>query len=132
MTPEELKPSENLIRKTLLIVGGLFLLSKLANSAFSLKVRKEIGRRDRWTCQDCGVQFKDGYMVHASHYNHDKKLPIYDNIENGRIQCVDCHQAYHEEHVGDEEAIGLSVQANLAAIELLENTPRGLNNEEGE
>ncbi|MBV6446329.1 MAG: hypothetical protein IFNCLDLE_02621 [Ignavibacteriaceae bacterium] len=125
MTPEGQKPSENTLKKTLLIAGGLFLLAKIATGAFSPKTRKEIGTRDKWTCQDCGVQFRDGWMVHASHYNHDKSLPIYDAAENGRIQCVDCHQAYHEEHVGDEEAIGLSVQANLAAIDLLEHTNRG-------
>lgn len=124
MFPEAQKPSENPLKKTLLIAGGLFLLAEIAKGAFSLKTRKEIGTRDRWTCVDCGVQFRDGYMVHASHYNHDKSLPIYDSAENGRIQCVDCHQAWHELHVGDEEAIGLCVQANNAAIELLEATER--------
>jgi hypothetical protein len=64
-------------------------------------------------------------MVHASHYDHNKKKTIYDSAENGRIQCVDCHQGWHEIHVGDEEAIGLCVQANNAAIDLLEHTERG-------
>lgn len=108
------------------------ILSSLAFTlAFSLKTRKEIGKRDHWTCVDCGVQFKDGYMVHASHYNHDKSLIIYDSVENGRIQCVDCHQAWHEEHVGNEEAIGMTALGNLAAIELLESTNRGTNNGNG-
>lgn len=129
MTPEGKNPSENTLLKPLLTIGGLFLIAGIATGAFSPKARKEIGKRDRWTCVDCGVQFRDGYMVHASHYNHDKSLVIYDSVENGRIQCVDCHQAWHELHVGDEEAIGLCVQANNAAIELLESTDRGTRNQ---
>lgn len=94
--------------------------------AFSINVRKSIGKRDHWTCQDCGVQFKDGYMVHASHYNHDKTKPNYDDINNGRIQCVDCHEAWHVSHMGDEGEIGMNRTGNLAAIELLEATDRGV------
>ena len=103
----------------------VFLSSLSFALAFSIKTRKEIGTRDHWTCQDCGVQFRDGYMVHASHYDHDKSKPIYDSAENGRIQCIDCHQGWHEIHVGDEEAIGMTYLGNMAAIELLEATVRG-------
>ena len=95
--------------------------------AFSLRIRKEIGMRDHWTCQDCGDQFKDGIMVHASHYNHDKNLPIYDTVENGRIQCVDCHENYHILYQGNAQEIGLSEEANNAAIALLDRTKRTTN-----
>jgi len=94
--------------------------------AFSLKTRKEIGKRDKWTCQDCGNKYRDGFMVHASHFNHDRSLPIYDSAENGRIQCVDCHQAFHELHVGSAEEIGMSEEGNKKAIEILEKTERGI------
>lgn len=113
------------------MIGGEYLspfirdIAPILGMAFSAAVRAAIGKRDHWTCQDCGVQFKDGYMVHASHYNHDKSLPIYDSADNGRIQCVDCHEAFHEDHVGSAKDIGLSEEANLAAILLLEATNRG-------
>lgn len=94
--------------------------------AFSLNIRKLIGKRDHWTCQDCGDKYSDGVMVHASHYNHDKSDPNYDKVEGGRIQCVDCHQAYHELYVGNANQIGLTEAANNGAIELLENTQRGI------
>lgn len=119
MTPEGLKPSETL--RDIALIGGLLLI---ANLAFSLRTRKEIGKRDRWHCVDCGVQWWDGSMLQASHYNHNKKSPDYDKPESGRMQCVDCHQAYHELHVGSASEIGLTEQANLAAIALLEATER--------
>lgn len=100
-------------------------LAPIIALAFSAAIRKAIGKRDRWTCQDCGDQFKDGVMVHASHYNHDKSLPIYDSADNGRIQCVDCHQAFHELHVGNASEIGLTENGNLAAIALLDALDRG-------
>lgn len=94
--------------------------------AFSLSIRKLIGKRDHWTCQDCGDKYSDGVMVHASHYNHDKRDPNYDKVEGGRIQCVDCHQAYHELYVGNADQIGMTEEGNNAAIELLENTERAV------
>ena len=46
--------------------------------------------------------------------------------ENGRIQCVDCHQAFHELHVGSAGEIGMSEKGNKKAIEILEKTERGI------
>lgn len=114
------KPSETF--KYISIIGGLFLI---ANLAFSQKTRKEIGSRDRWHCQTCGVDWNGGFMLHASHYNHNQSEPEYDSPSNGRMQCVDCHQQYHEEHVGSAGEIGLTEAENLAAIALLSNTERG-------
>lgn len=109
------------------VLETLPLLLSLAPAflAFSIRVRKQIGNRDHWTCQDCGDKFKDGVMVHASHYNHDHSLPSYDTSEEGRIQCIDCHEAYHTLYVGHARDIGLSEEGNLAAIELLSNLDRG-------
>lgn len=92
--------------------------------AFSLNIRKLIGKRDRWHCQDegCNASFQAGDMVHASHYSHNKSDPNYDTVEAGRIQCVNHHLKYHEDHIGSAEDIGLCEQANNHAIELLKKT----------
>lgn len=65
---------------------------------FPIDIRKAIGRRDRWTCQepDCGKSFQDGWMVQAAHYDDsDKEDPGYDDIDNGRILCIDHHRDDH-------------------------------------
>lgn len=120
MSKEGLSPSEHRIL-ALTEIFGVFLLSQFA---FSLKTRKEIGKRDHWTCQDCGVQFQDGFMVHASHYNHDRSREDYDHADSGRIQCVDCHETYHELYVGNAQEIGLTEAGNDRAIEILSATDR--------
>lgn len=104
-------------------LGGIFLVSQLA---FSLKIRKKIGKRDNWHCQDdgCDESFQGGVMVHASHYNHSRQIPGYNKPGAGRIQCIDHHQDYHEEHVGHAEDIGLCEEANLHAINMLAGTER--------
>jgi len=107
-----------------LIPTDLFISLPVFSLAFSLAVRKAIGTRDHWTCQDCGDSYQEGTMVHASHFDHDRANPLYDTPEMGRIQCVDCHQVYHEMHQGVAYEIGLTEQANQAAIELLEHTIR--------
>ena len=94
--------------------------------AFSPPIRKLIGKRDKWHCQDedCDKAFQKGDMVHASHWLHDKSDPAYDTVEAGRIQCIDHHQEYHEGAVGEEDSIGICRQANNAAINFLKQTPR--------
>lgn len=108
------------------LILGAGLLAVIANFAFSLDIRKLIGKRDRWTCQDegCDASFQTGSMVHASHYCHDKSDPNYDTVEAGRIQCVKHHQKYHEDAVGHAQDIGLCEEANQHAITLLKATPR--------
>lgn len=104
----------------------LFFSSVSLALAFSLKTRLAIGKRDNWHCQDegCDASFQKGDMVHASHYKHDKSDPNYDTVEAGRIQCVEHHQAYHEEHVGAAQEIGLCEDANNYAIRMLKKTDR--------
>lgn len=92
--------------------------------AFSKAVRMKIGQRDRWECQECGKDFKSGWMVHASHYNHDQGDPDYDSEYSGEILCVDCHQDYHVEHQDNPEDIGLTRKQNNWAIHKLMNTDR--------
>lgn len=92
--------------------------------AFSLNIRKLIGKRDKWKCQDegCNESFQTGSMVHASHYTHDKSDPNYDTVDAGRIQCVKHHLIYHQQHVGKAQEIGLCEEANNRAIDLLKKT----------
>lgn len=77
----------------------IYLASLPPLLAFSVKVRKEIGQRDSWTCQtyrgECltgilangghPVAYREGFMVTASHYDteHGK-----DHKSAGRILCV--------------------------------------------
>jgi len=63
---------------------------------FSYESRQEIGKNEKWQCA-CGRNFASGYMVHASHYDHDRDSGYYDNPENGCIQCVMCHLRTHIE-----------------------------------
>ncbi|MHA1400166.1 MAG: hypothetical protein ACTSQE_07440 [Candidatus Heimdallarchaeaceae archaeon] len=95
---KDVEPNSSNRGKEFLILSlsslGLLAISFLA---FSKKSKKEIGNRDKWTCVDCHKQFKDGWMVHASHNsNSHHKGPHYDKPESGAIRCVDCHQEQHE------------------------------------
>jgi len=98
--------------------------------AFSLKTRKEIGKRDKWTCQADGCDdgsgnpksFQGGWMVHASHKNHNKSDPMYDHQDMGEILCIEHHLAYHQSHIGKAEEIGLCEDANNYAIAMLFKT----------
>lgn len=61
---------------------------------FSLESRKEIGKRERWTCCQCGRSFHEGWMVDASHIDHEHN-DSYDDPNNGEIRCLICHLEYH-------------------------------------
>lgn len=100
-------------------LSALGLLA-IAFNAFSKKTRKEIGKRDHWTCQSCGKKFSDGFMVHAAHNSneHQKSNPLYDDPSSGKILCVDCHQKQHE------EGTALGYYGDLAAVRLLKVTDR--------
>lgn len=90
--------------------------------AFSRKIRMKIGKRDKWTDQETNQRFVDGWMVHASHYNHDKSQPDYNTTQQGRIQSVESHLRYHESYVGRADQIGLTERENDWAIMQLRNT----------
>jgi hypothetical protein len=89
----EIRSGETIFVVTLSTLG----LLAVAFGAFSRKSKHEIGKRDRWTCVECGREFQDGWMVHGAH-NSDKhhKGPHYDKPSSGAIRCVDCHQEQHE------------------------------------
>ena len=92
--------------------------------AFSLKVRKIIGERDGWHCQEegCEKSFQKGDMVHSSHISHDRSDPDYNSPDRGEVLCVEHHKRYHEEFIGHAEDIGLEECQNDWAIEQLEKT----------
>lgn len=74
----------------------LILLVLLSFGAFSKAVRVKMFKRDKATCQRCGRKWDDGWMLHAAHYDHTHG-PHYDDIDNGRMLCIDCHRKDHEE-----------------------------------
>lgn len=96
--------------------------------AFSLNIRKLIGKRDNWTCQADGCDdgtgqpksYQNGWMVHAAHKSehHLKSDPLYDTVEAGEILCVDDHQKQHE------KGTALPKHQNDYAIRQLKATPR--------
>jgi hypothetical protein len=84
----------------------LIAIAALSTAAFPSHIRKEIGRRDHWTCQgrhgrecvisflnhDKPASFKDGFMVTAAHNDHDhKNKSKYYSPTNGRVLCVFDH-----------------------------------------
>jgi hypothetical protein len=62
--------------------------------AFHPSVAREIKERDRYKCL-CGNSRKEGYKLHASHKDHDKNNPYYNNPDNGTCLCVECHLREH-------------------------------------
>lgn len=89
--------------------------------AFSVAVRKMIGKRDSWTCQEdgCGKSYQTGWMVEATHNNHNKSEPSYDTVEAGKIRCIYHHLQQHENAQGHAQDIGLCENANNYAIRQL-------------
>ncbi len=89
--------------KLLRTVAPLIALYSISLLAFSRQVRRDIGGRDEWACQDdCylgkdgeAARFQDGYMVQAAHNDHDQDNYYYDEPETGRIACVAHHALEH-------------------------------------
>ena len=94
--------------KTLSITGCAALLLYLSTFAFSFSVRKEIGNRVGWECEHCGKSFWDGWLMDASHIDHERN-GNYDNPENGECLCLWCHYDYHID-MGDEYGAFLIMQ----------------------
>lgn len=99
-------------------------LSPIIGLAFSASVRKLAGQRDNWTCQEdgCDKSFQTGWNVQITHENHDKSNPFYNDPSIAKTRCVEHHLEQHVNAIGNEEAIGLCVQANNYAISQLQKT----------
>lgn len=69
--------------------------------AFSPGVRKELLKRDRWTCQNesCvgiyvgigNLNWGRGFNVNAAHYPDDHQKTVDYDMNHGRCLCVHCH-----------------------------------------
>lgn len=80
-------------------LGLLGLIS--VGLAFSPGVRRELLKRDRWTCQNdsCvgfylgqgALNWGRGWNVNAAHYPDKHQKAVDYNMENGRCLCVHCH-----------------------------------------
>lgn len=107
-------------RKVIDVVGGIALLA-IPFLAFSSDVAREIFRRDKGTCQCCGVRFyEDGMMLHASHFDHDRSSRYYNSPDNGQMECIPCHLQTHlsqMDHFGDSNYNAVVQLANLAMKE---------------
>lgn len=82
--------------QVLIVVLFLFVMFAMP---FSKPVRRVIFARDNATCRWCGKKWSDGWMLHCAHIDHNKAQPHYDNPENGRLLCVDCHILDHEQRL---------------------------------
>lgn len=85
------------------LVEGLSLavgITALATTAFSFDVRRQIGKRANWHCEEdgCEKSFQTGWMVQAAHKrNHHKRDdPLYNDPSSGRCLCIEHHLQEHE------------------------------------
>lgn len=92
-----------------------YFLYQILVGKFNYFAKKEIKERDRDTCQGCGVSGRT-HQLEASHINHSKKSPDYNNSENGEMLCRPCHYNYHLSHQGRAKEIGLRESENDWAI----------------
>lgn len=84
-----------------LIAGGSLLGLVGIGMAFIPRIRYEILKRDRWTCQseDCvgnylglgALDWRGGWMLNAAHYPEDHQKNPDNDMEHGRCLCVHCH-----------------------------------------
>ena len=104
-----------MIREAIIGIGSAVVLSEISKSAFSSGVRKEIGRRDNWTCQVTGRKAKDGWLLDAAHYNHTRGRN-YNTPGNGRMLCRSAHL---QEHIGAMQAD--PTPHNVSSVHLIAN-----------
>lgn len=84
-----------------LIAGGGLLGLVVTGMAFVPRIRYEILKRDRWTCQneDClgmylngkPLDWRGGWMLNAAHNPEDHQKAPDNNMDHGRCLCVHCH-----------------------------------------
>ena len=78
-------------------MGALICLVLLLLPFYSFPkwMRLKHGKKVRWSCEKCGKQFREGYMVEFHH-----KIPTSsggkDTFKNMELLCMACHLAEHE------------------------------------
>ena len=63
--------------------------------AFNSRVAYEIKENNNWMCEITGRKKSDGWRLDASHINHDKNNPYYNNTRNGECLCLTEHLKFH-------------------------------------
>lgn len=51
--------------------------------------------RDHGECVECGKRFNDGWLLDCAHNDHSRENEDYDNVNNGRVLCLDDHLKHH-------------------------------------
>lgn len=71
--------------------GGITPINALIRTSTSMNNwRKEVFKRDDFTCQICGVR---GVTIHADHIKEFSNYPeLRFELSNGRTLCVPCHR----------------------------------------
>lgn len=70
------------------------VLLVIALFAFTKAQRAILFRRADAKCENCGVDWNDGYMLHADHIKPEA-LGGGDGLDNGQMLCVPCHREKH-------------------------------------
>lgn len=100
----------------LLVYGGLVATGLLLSQcAFTSRVRHQILERDGYKCVDAG----DGPCVgglEASHLDHNRDNPHYNDPSNGETRCTRHH---YYQHIREEGHNGLIKKHNTWAIQKL-------------
>ena len=96
----------------LLNTAALVAIYQLVRAAFTREVRQQIMERDGWKCVECGFE----YGLEASHTDHSRANPDYNNPENGQAKCRVHH---YLQHFYEWENNGLSEEHNRMALNSL-------------
>lgn len=118
MREREQPTTYDTLKKTLTLLAPTIATAFLAFTAFDIQTRKEIGQRDKWTCQHegCDRDFRSGYMVTAAHFPHKHQYTgrgYHDNNpKNGRILCQ-LHHALEELDRGNPRGAQLVLNTGI-------------------
>lgn len=101
------------LRNTALIAGAGLLALKISTNAFTKNVRKEILERDHYKCVVCGATD----CLEASHIDHNRNSPNYNDPNNGKTLCTEDH---YYDHIMRHGQNGLTPEQNKWAVQQLQ------------
>ncbi len=99
-------------RSTYYKIATVIGVVALSQSAFSLKIRDIIKKRDGYKCRFCGST----EHIECGHIDHNKNNPRYNDASNGFTVCVEDHL---KDHINRHGRNGLTKKQNEWAIERL-------------